>query len=223
VGGSGLYLRALLRGLSPGPGRSEELRRRLRLRAQQRGPAYLHRLLRRRDPVAAAGIHPNDISKLVRALEVCLTARRPISQLWQSGRDPLLGFRLLKIGLNPPRHALYERINQRADWMFRAGLIEETERLLRLYPGAWALDSLGYRQAARFLRGELTREQALAAVQQAHRNYAKRQMTWFRHEPQLKWLDGFGEESQIQTAAAAFIEALRSEPKGAPLRFHGSR
>src|SRR5215469_1772015 len=119
VGGSGLYLRALLEGLFPGPQRSDELRERLRARAAERGSEHLHRILRRLDPAAAAGIHANDTPKLVRAIEVCVTARGPMSNLWRErGRDPLHGFRILLIGLNPPREQLYERINQRAKQMF---------------------------------------------------------------------------------------------------------
>ena len=196
VGGTGLYLRALLDGLFPGPQRSEELRERLRERAQERGSPYLHKLLLRLDPAAAAKIHPNDAPKIIRALEVCLAARAPMSQLWeQRGRDPLHGFRILRIGLNPEREALYARLNQRACQMFDDGLIEETKSLLERYgerKSVMPLESLGYKQATQFLRGELTREQALTATQQGHRNYAKRQMTWFRKEKRILWLDFSG-------------------------------
>ena len=114
VGGTGLYLRALLEGLSPGPQRSEELRQRLRERAASRGGNYLHRILRRLDRVAAEKIHANDTPKLIRAIEVCLASRRKMSDLWQRGRDPLRGFRILRLGLDPDRQALYDRINRRA-------------------------------------------------------------------------------------------------------------
>ncbi len=133
AGGSGLYLRALLEGLFPGPQRSEELRQRLRQRVRGRGSEYLHRLLSRLDLAAAATIHPNDAPKLIRALEVCLLARRPMTELWQKGREPLRGFRLLRLGLNPERSLLYERINERARRMFDEGLIEETRTLLARY------------------------------------------------------------------------------------------
>ncbi len=211
VGGTGLYLRALLEGLFPGPQRSEELRERLRERAHQRGAVYLHRLLARLDPTVAANIHPNDTPKIVRAVEVCLTARGPMSQLWQErGRDPLRGFRILRIGLNPERDALYARLNQRARQMFENGLIEEAATLLQRYGEARSvapLDSLGYKQAIQFLRGELTREQALVATQQGHRNYAKRQMTWFRREPDVTWLEGFGEEVIVEKEAAELVSS----------------
>jgi tRNA dimethylallyltransferase len=212
VGGTGLYLRALLEGLFPGPERSEKLRERLRERAESRGSSYLHRILRRLDRVAAEKIHANDTPKLIRAIEVCLASRRKMTELWQQhGRDPLRGFRILRLGLDPDRQSLYDRINRRAQQMFEAGLIEETQRLVETYgDAAGPLSSLGYKQAVQLLRGELTREQALQAVQQAHRNYAKRQMTWFRREPQVHWLRGFGDDAQIQKTAAEWVSGLMS-------------
>ena len=209
VGGTGLYLRALLEGLFPGPQRSGELRLRLRKRAESRGSAHLHRVLSRLDPAAAAKIHPNDTAKLIRAIEVCLTSRSRMSALWQErGRDPLLGYRILRLGLNPLRQELYERINARARQMFDDGLVEETWALLERFGGhknVTALDSLGYRQAKQLLRGELSREEAIAAAQQGHRNYAKRQVTWFRREPDVHWLVGFGDDPQIEAEAAEIV------------------
>ena len=209
VGGSGLYLRALVEGLFPGPQRSEKLRQRLRERHASRGSNHLHRLLYRLDRAAAENIHANDTPKLIRAIEICLASRRKMTELWQQqGRDPLLGFRILRIGLDPDRNALYERINQRAQNMFEHGLIQESETLLQKYGGAARpLTSLGYRQAVEFLHGDLSREQALEAAQQAHRNYAKRQMTWFRREPEVTWLNGFGSDPRIQRAATDLVKA----------------
>ena len=209
VGGSGLYLRALVEGLFPGPQRSEKLRQRLRERHASRGSNHLHRLLYRLDRAAAENIHANDTPKLIRAIEICLASRRKMTELWQQqGRDPLLGFRILRIGLDPDRNALYERINQRAQNMFEHGLIQESETLLQKYGGAARpLTSLGYRQAVVFLHGDLSRVQALEAAQQAHRNYAKRQMTWFRREPEVTWLNGFGSDPRIQRAATDLVKA----------------
>jgi tRNA dimethylallyltransferase len=209
-GGTGLYLRALLEGLFPGPQRSEDLRNRLRRRAEKHGAAHLHRILRRLDTSAADRIHANDIPKVIRAIEVCLTSRstsrRNMTELWQQGREPLRGFRIVRLGLNPEREALYARINQRAAKMFDQGLIAETENLLAKYgEHARPLASLGYKQAMQFLRGELDRASALAAAQQAHRNYAKRQITWFRREPDVHWLAGFGDDPAIQAEAIATI------------------
>lgn len=211
VGGTGLYLRALLEGLFPGPPRSEELRARLRTRARQKGSGHLHRMLQRLDPAAARAIHPHDASKLIRALEVCLASRQKMTDLWKRGRDPLRGFHVLRLGLNPERNALYARINERARRMFDAGLVEETRALLARYgDSAPPLSSLGYRQAAQLLRGEIDRKLAVWAAQQAHRHYAKRQMTWFRREPEVHWLRGFGDDPAIQQEALALLETALS-------------
>ncbi|MGD0414319.1 MAG: tRNA (adenosine(37)-N6)-dimethylallyltransferase MiaA [Terriglobales bacterium] len=214
-GGTGLYLRALLEGLFSGPQRSEELRSKLRARAEKCGSEHLHRILRRLDSSAASRIHAHDVPKMIRAIEVCLVSRRTsartsarnMTELWQQGREPLRGFRVLRLGLNPGRKVLYVRINQRAAKMFDEGLIAETERLLAKYGDeARPLASLGYKQAMQFLRGELDRESAIAAAQQAHRNYAKRQITWFRREPDVHWLAGFGDEPAIQAEGIAIVE-----------------
>ena len=206
VGGTGLYLRALLEGLFPGPQRSEELRTRLRSQADQKGPNYLHRVLRRMDAAAAHLIHENDTPKLIRAIEVCLASRQRMSEMWKHGREPLGGFRILRLGLNPDRKLLYDRINARARRMFDAGLVEETRGLLARHGAAWALSSLGYRQAAQVVRGEIDVESAIVAAQQAHRNYAKRQMTWFRKELGVEWVEGFGDETRVQEWAEAAIQ-----------------
>jgi len=206
VGGTGLYLRAFLEGLFAGPKRSEELRQRLREIAGRNGSPYLHRMLVRLDTAAARKIHVNDAPKLIRALEVCLQSRHKMTELWQRGREPLSGFRILRIGLDPERAALYERINQRARRMFDSGLVEETGKLVGRYGASIPqLQSLGYREALQLLRGEVDRESAIAAAQQAHRNYAKRQMTWFRREPEVHWLRGFGDEPEIQAQALTLV------------------
>lgn len=212
VGGTGLYLRALLEGLFAGPERSEQLRQRLRRRSAERGSSYLYRILSRLDHATAGKIHPNDAPKLIRAVEVCLASRQKLSELWQQGKDPLAGFRILRLGLDPDRVALYQRINLRAAHMLQRGLIEETGKLISKYgESARPLGSLGYKQAAEVLRGDLTREQALPIIQQAHRNYAKRQMTWFRREPDVVWFHGFGEQPEIQESTCSVVaKGLRS-------------
>ncbi|HEX4650404.1 MAG TPA: tRNA (adenosine(37)-N6)-dimethylallyltransferase MiaA [Granulicella sp.] len=208
AGGTGLYLRALVDGLFPAPAVDPELRGRLRRLAETRGAAYLHRILRRLDARAAAAIHANDVPKVVRAIEVNLTAREPMSEQWQKGRDRLTGYRILRIGLAPARPLLYERINQRAAAMFERGLIEETERLVERYGyGCTPLGSLGYAQAIAVLRGEMTRDEAIAAAQQGHRNYAKRQGTWFRKEPEMHWLAGTGSDAAVLAEAKALVRA----------------
>jgi len=208
VGGTGLYLRALLDGLFAGPERSEELRERLRERAAKKGPLHLHKILKRIDKTAAQKIHANDTPKLIRAIEVCLGLRRPMSEQWQVGRDPLQGFRILRIGLDPARPELYARINRRVVKMFEQGLVGETRQLLAKYgEAARPLSSIGYSQVVQLLKGELTEGDAIAAVQQAHRNYAKRQITWFRREPEVIWISGFGDDTDVQARALDLVRA----------------
>ena len=207
VGGTGLYLRALLDGLFMGPERSEELRQKLRERVVEKGSPHLHQILERLDQQAAVKIHPNDTPKLIRAIEVCLASRRPMSEQWQEGRDPLKGFRVLRIGLDPARAALYARISQRVVRMFEDGLIDETKHLLSRYgESARPLCSLGYSQVMQLLKGEVSDQAAVASVQQAHRNYAKRQMTWFRREPEVHWMIGFGDDLHLQSKIFELVE-----------------
>jgi tRNA dimethylallyltransferase len=205
TGGPGLYLRALLQGLFPGPQRSVALRDRLLRKAETRGPLSLHRILKRIDPASAARIHVNDTAKVIRAIEVTLAAARPMSEAWKEGSQALTGYRVLRLGLDPARPQLYQRINDRAEDMFAQGLIEETRELRARYGRSPALDSLGYRQAAQYLDGTLTYEQAVAAASQGHRNYAKRQLTWFRREPEVRWLNRFGDDPALLAEAESLI------------------
>jgi tRNA dimethylallyltransferase len=218
TGGTGLYLRALTEGLFAGPQRSPDLRARLEKTDRKHGSGWLHRILTRLDPASADRIHANDTPKLIRAIEVSLAARQPISEAWKSGRDPLTGFRLLRIGLDPDRKALYARIDARAAEMFSQGLVDETRHLIAKYgesPGNQTrgpFDSLGYKQARAVLRGEATLPEAIASAQQGHRNYAKRQLTWFRREPDVLWLRGFGDDPTITTQAIAAVESALTSP-----------
>ena len=198
TGGTGLYLRALLQGLFPGPQRSAALRDRLLRRAETRGPLSLHRILRRLDPASGARIHANDTAKVIRAIEVTLAASRPMSEAWKEGREALTGYRILRLGLDPVRAQLYERINARARAMFAQGLIEETRELIARY-GRVARRLIRWATARQrqHLDGALTLEQAIAAASQGHRNYAKRQLTWFRREPEVCWLKGFGDDPSL--------------------------
>jgi tRNA dimethylallyltransferase len=196
AGGTGFYLRALLKGLFEGPARNIELRQRL----AQRRPGSLHRLLNRFDPTAATRIHPNDTNKMIRALEVYLESRRPITELFRERvTQPLTGFRVFKIGLDPARAELAERIDARCRRMFAGGLLEEVRHVLSLgYPAeAKALQSIGYREAILHLRGQLSYEGAVQQTQAATRQYAKRQRTWFRREPDVRWINGFGSNEKV--------------------------
>ncbi|HEX4322457.1 MAG TPA: tRNA (adenosine(37)-N6)-dimethylallyltransferase MiaA [Acidobacteriaceae bacterium] len=206
TGGTGLYLRALTMGLFAGPARHDDLRARLTRSQQRHAPGWLHRILQRLDPASAERIHANDVPKLIRAIEVCLAGGKSLSQAFESGRDPLTGFRLLRIGLNPPRQALYDRLNQRATGMFAAGLVEETLGLLARYGRVKALDALGYRQAMSVLGGTASLKEAIAQAQQGHRNYAKRQLTWFRREPDVHWIEDFGGRPETIQAAVQLVE-----------------
>jgi tRNA dimethylallyltransferase len=209
TGGTGLYLRALTEGLFAGPARQEGLRARLARSRERHGAAWLHRVLQRLDQASAAQIHANDAAKLIRAIEVCLASRRPMSEVLSNqaeARNPLTGFRLLRIGLNPPRKELYERLDRRAAAMFAGGLVDETRGLVERYGHVKSLDSLGYRQAVDVLDGKLSEQAAIEAAQQGHRNYAKRQMTWFRREPGVHWLEGFGDEAEMVRAAMELVE-----------------
>ncbi len=210
TGGTGLYLRALLQGLFPGPQRSAALRDRLLRKVEMRGPLYLHRILKRIDPASAKRIHANDTPKVIRAIEVTLAAARPMSEAWKEGREALTGYRVLRLGLDPQRPQLYERLNARARTMFAQGLLEETRELIARYGRVPVLDSLGYRQAGQHLAGALTLEQAIAAASQGHRNYAKRQLTWFRREPDVCWLQGFGDDPSLGVEAASLIAQHRA-------------
>ena len=204
AGGTGFYLRALLDGLFAGPSRDQSLRDRLS-RREARRPGSLHRLLRRFDAATANKVHPNDVPKVTRALEVCLLTRRPVSALFQEGRDALTGFRTLKLGLLPDREALYQRLDERCAAMFAGGLVEEVQKILALGypPESKPFESHGYKQALQFLRGELNLREAIFYAQRNTRQYAKRQLTWFRREAGLVWLRGFAGTPGIREHALA--------------------
>ena len=209
AGGTGFYLRALLDGLFTGPTRDQPLRDRLAGRESKR-PGCLHRLLSRLDPPSARAIHPNDVPKVTRALEVCLLTRQPVSQLYRQGRDALVGYRTLKLGLLPDRDTLYQRLDERCARMFANGLVEEVRRILAMgfAPSLKPFESHGYKQALQLVQGELGPRDAIFYAQRGTRQYAKRQITWFRREPGLVWLRGFGDSPEIQQEALALVSAF---------------
>lgn len=212
AGGTGFYLRALLEGLFSGPTRNQELRDRLALREQRRRGS-LHRLLSRFDSRAAARIHPNDVPKVTRALEVCLLARKPVTELYGEGRDALRGYRVLKLGLMPGREALNASLDARCRDMFEGGLAGEVRGILDMgYTSAKPFEALGYKQALQLIRGELSPRDALFYTQRNTRRYAKRQITWLRRESGLEWLRGFGGDAPIQEAAAALVRDFLAVP-----------
>jgi tRNA dimethylallyltransferase len=198
AGGTGFYLRALIDGLAPGPQRNEKLRERVR-RIEDRRAGGIHRILARVDPQVAERIHPNDIPKAMRALEICVAARRSATEVFAEGRDALAGFRVLKIGLFPDRERLYARLAARTEAMFAGGLVEETASILARGYGAECkpFESIGYKEALQVVTGQLSPRDALFYATRATRQYAKRQMTWFRQEPAIEIVAGFGDEAAV--------------------------
>jgi tRNA dimethylallyltransferase len=201
--GTGLYLRALLEGLADAPTRSDELRERLRKRASQRGPDYLHHLLARLDREAASRIAPRDTQKIIRAIEIRMLAGRSVADVHRKGRTGLEGYDVRKIGLLPPRSALYSRIDARVISMIEAGWVDEVRRLIAsgVLGDAKPFQFIGYAELRACLEGALGQDAAIKEIQQSTRQFAKRQITWFRREEQVEWLTGFGDEPDIQTAA----------------------
>jgi tRNA dimethylallyltransferase len=208
--GTGLYLRALLEGLADAPERSEELRARLRKKAAQHGPHYLHRVLARMDKQAAARIAAGDTQKIIRAIEIRKLAGKSVGEVHRRGRRALTGFDVVKIGLQPPREALYARINARVESMVAAGWADEVRALIAhgVPADAKAFQFIGYSD----LRERLARSphsasssiaEAIPLIQLATRRFSKRQVTWFRKEPDVNWLPGFGDDPKILTAALA--------------------
>jgi tRNA dimethylallyltransferase len=201
--GTGLYLRALLEGLADTPERSAEIRDRLRASAQLHGTAHLHRLLTRLDPESAARIAPPDTQKIIRAIEMRLVAGKSATEIHRSGRTPLEGYQPIRIGLAPPREALYQRIHSRIDAMIQAGWIEEVAQLVKngIPADAKPFQFIGYSEWRAFLAQKFSKDEALQKIQQSTRRYAKRQLTWFRREPDVHWLAGFGDAPEISRAA----------------------
>ncbi len=209
AGGTGFYLRALTDGLFSGPERDEAVRETLAGR-ERRQPGILHRFLRRLDPAAAGRIHARDVQKLIRAIEVCLIGRTPITEQLSAGRHPLTGYRIVRIGLNPPRADLYARLDERCRQMFESGLLEEVRSLLaRGVPRtAKPFESLGYKEALAAVEGRMSLPEAITAAQIDTRHYAKRQLTWFRRDKDMCWLEGFGSEPAIQQRALELVRQI---------------
>ena len=218
--GTGLYLRALLEGLADAPERSEKLRKRLEEIAAQRDHQHLHRLLTRIDPSSAVRISPNDRQKLIRALEICFVARKPLSEVHRGGREPLKGYLQIKIGIQPPRELLRARIERRVHQMIERGWAAEVAGLLQRDASSPAkpFEFIGYRELREHLQGRMSLQEAAQAITVATRQYAKRQMTWFRKEPGVTWFSGFGDEPGVEAAVVQLLETLRvagTEPQEA--------
>jgi tRNA dimethylallyltransferase len=207
--GTGLYLRALLEGLADSPERSEELRERMREIVGRRGPARLHAILKRLDPESAVRIEPADTQKVIRAVELRLLAGKSVGDIHRSGREPLQGYEIVKVGLAPQRPALYARIHERIDAMIAAGWIDEVRHLIDsgVPETAKPFQFIGYSQWREFLHQKLSREDAIEQIRKETRHFAKRQQTWFRRELGVHWIEGFGDDPATIRAAERFIGA----------------
>ena len=237
--GTGLYLRALLEGLADAPTRSEELRDRLRRSAKQHAATHLHKILARLDPASAARIAPRDTQKIIRAIEMRILAKKPVAEIFSAGRsdspdddrrkvrsNALEGYAITKVGLAPPRPALYARIDARVNEMLAAGWLDEVRTLVSsevrdkqrdkarenvrgIAPDSKPFQFIGYSDLRAHLEGRLPLAAAVANIQQSTRRFAKRQLTWFRREPDVHWLASFGDADETITAALDLI-ATRS-------------
>jgi tRNA dimethylallyltransferase len=208
VGGTGFYLRALRKPLFVSPQTDAELRARINSMREKHGSEYLHRVLRRLDASGAKQLHARDWPRVQRAIEVYLqTGRSIFSQREERPQPPESARRLRILALSPPREELYKRINQRTDAHFKAGLVEEVKGLLErgIPTNSNALGAHGYRRVVEFLRGERDLAGAVEQTKLDVRHYAKRQLTWFRHEPDVEWFDGFGEDPVVLNG---ILEAL---------------
>lgn len=207
IAGTGLYLRALLDGLSDAPGRSEELRARLREKSERRGPQHLHRILSKMDAETARRIAPRDSQKIIRAIEMRVLAGKPISEIHATGGSPLEGYTVKKIGLLPPRPALYTRIHARTAAMLESGWVEEVRGLMvRHIPAdGKSFQFIGYPELRALIEGRLSLGDAARQIEQATRRYAKRQITWFRKEQGVEWLHAFGDSQEAFDAALRLV------------------
>lgn len=209
VGGTGFYLRALTEGLFNGPKRSMYWRNRLEMLAEQKGRGYVHGLLKRLDPIAAARIGVRDKPKMIRALEVRLETGKALSEhLQERPRQPLTGFDVHSVGLNPDRGELYRRIDERVQHMLDAGLVEEVRGLLErgIPPSAKPFEAIGYRHVIADLNSCSPREETIRIIQRDTRRYAKRQMTWFRKQADVTWFDGPGDTDEIKNKVYQFVK-----------------
>jgi tRNA dimethylallyltransferase len=209
VGGTGFYLRALRRPFFASPPTDEHLRARLTAIRERRGPEHLHRILQRIDAAEAAQLNARDWPRVQRAVEVCLQTGEPISrQRPLRAEPPSVATRIQIIALNPPRNELYARINERAESHFANGLVEEVRGMLDqgVPANSNALGAHGYRRVVEFLYRQRDLESAVEQTKLDVRHYAKRQLTWFRHEPDVQWLDGFGDDPQVVEQAFALLK-----------------
>jgi len=214
VGGTGFYYRALTRGLFPGPGRNEALRRRLTRVAERRGVARLHRMVQRVDPASGRRIQGRDRMRLVRALEVYYLTGRPLTEHFAATVSPLAGLEVFAIGLNPSMREIARRVGARVEEQFARGLVAEVRDLLaRGVPeAAHPFQGLVYRQILECLRGERDEADTRALIVRENLRYARRQLIWFRKEPNLVWFQGTGEQPDMRAAVEQALAARACSP-----------
>ena len=207
VGGSGLYIRALTQGFFEPPISNRSLQRELKQRAQQEGGAVLHAELARLDGESAARLHPNDVHRIVRALEVFYSSGKPLAEFWKKELQSA-PFDFQFVGLSMPRDELYSRIDRRVDIMIESGLVDECRKLLELgySPELNALQTVGYKEVFAFLAGKLDEQQMIDEIKKHTRNYAKRQMTWFRKNPNPRWVERRAKDAVVNIAQLVSAE-----------------
>jgi len=208
VGGTGFYYRALVRGLFPGPARDDELRARLERVAARRSVERLHLWLARVDPASASRIQPRDLKRIVRALEVYLLTGTPLTGHFEATTSPIADYKLLTIGLNLPRESLWPRVSARVEMQFARGVVDEVRALIAsgVPATAHAFSGLVYRQVIEMLRGDRDEPATRALIVQENMRYARRQLTWFRKEADVQWLDAAGELAETQRRARELVK-----------------
>ena len=214
VGGTGFYFRALTRGLFPGPGRDDGLRRRLEAIAARRGVVFVHRMLARVDPESGRRVQPRDLKRLVRALEVFFLTGRPLTAHFADTVSPIPDVEVLAIALRLPAAAISERVTRRVDEQFGRGLLDEIRTLLArgIPETARPFSGLVYRQALEHLHGARDEVSTRALIAQENRRYARRQLIWFRKEPNLSWFDGPGESAATIAAVTRLVDTYVARP-----------
>lgn len=207
AGGTGLYLKALTKGLFPAPQADQALRNKLRIKARQQGREALYKTLQEKDPAAARKINPNDSFRIIRALEVFYQTGQPISMHQEAHGFHESAYAALKLGLNRNRNELYHRIQERVDRMAAQGLLEEVKSVLAqgYAPHLKPLQSIGYKQMVQFLQEKISWQEAIVRIKKETRHLAKRQLTWFRQDPEIEWISLPEQKAQIEVKVKNFL------------------
>ncbi len=219
VGGTGLYISSLINNINFSETESDwELREQLSREAEENGPDYLHDKLKLVDPVSAENIHPNNVKRVIRALEVYYQTLKPISYHNDKSREVPPKYKFILIGLAWDREKLYERINKRVDMMLEAGLVKEVEGLVETgyAESITSMQGIGYKEIVRYLRGEITLEEAIEIIKRDSRRYAKRQITWFKRINEIKWfsIDNSGNTNNIVETVITYIRSHGTQLTG---------